>query len=306
MLRAAKSVFLLVAVACLAWFAWQSRDLLTDILRSARPAYLLLAVALWLLMNGFAALFSAQIFRARGTAVSIAIAARIHISNLPARYIPGGIWHTVGRAASFRNLDISARDIAIFVFLENVLAVSVAFLIGGTLLFVTRASDTWRDIALLSAIVAAALLVLSPLLLARIERFGAVRFPVGPFVTLTLLTGLSWCVAAGAFVTYLMAFPDIGAAIAPLEVAGSYLFSWGVGFVSIFAPQGIGIFEVVAADLLRGNEPLIGIAALLAGFRLVILVADTVAWTALHLMSGLTVGQGRDLLGDKADQEDDH
>jgi hypothetical protein len=74
------------------------------------------------------------------------------------------------------------------------------------------------------------------------------------------------------------------------------LFSWGIGFISIFAPQGIGVFEVVAADLLRGVEPLMGIAAVIAGFRLIILTADAVAWLTLQLLSGLAVGQRRNLL----------
>ncbi len=84
---------------------------------------------------------------------------------------------------------------------------------------------------------------------------------------------------------YLSAFPGLALQAAPLETAGAYLFSWGLGFISIFAPQGIGVFEVVAADLMRGAGTLMSVAALLAGFRLVILAADAVVFAALHLLA---------------------
>ena len=96
---------------------------------------------------------------------------------------------------------------------------------------------------------------------------------------------LSWCIAATAFVIYLSAFPGLTLQAGPLESAGAYLFSWGVGFISIFAPQGIGVFEVVAADLMRGAGTLMSVAALLAGFRLIVLAADATVWAALHVLS---------------------
>ena len=296
MLRIVKSVFFVVAVAFLAYFAWQSRELLVDILRTARLLHLGAAVLIWTLMNGVAAIFSVQVFRARGVSMSYATAARIHVANLPARYVPGGIWHTVGRAASFRELGISGGDIWIFIFLENVLAACVAFALGGCLLAATRGTDAWGQVAIACAFGGMAVLLLSPALLPRFAKTRDAVIPARSFLPLIIVTTVSWCIAATAFVTYVSAFPKIGAAQTPLEIAGGYLFSWGVGFVSIFAPQGIGIFEVVAAELLRGAEPLMGTAALLAGFRLVILVADVAAWSMLQLYSGLAIVQRRNLL----------
>lgn len=305
-LRIAKRIFLPVAIIFLAYFAWQSRDMLGDVIRNANVLHLAIATGTWLLMNGIAAVFSTQVFRALEVPLSYGTAARIHVANLPARYVPGGIWHTVGRAANFRQLGTGARDITIFIFLENVLAICVAFVLGGLLLATTRGFEGWGQIAVFAACAGGALLIASPFLLAtRVVRDG-IRFPVRKFLLLTILTALSWCVAATAFVTYLSAFPGIAGHIAPLEVAGSYLFSWGVGFITVFAPQGVGVFEVVAANLMRGTEPLMGVAALVAGFRLIILAADVTAWVALQLLSGFAVRQGRDLLGDQPDQEDNH
>jgi len=151
-LRVAKRIFLPVAIAFLAYFAWDSRELLVDVVRSANPLTLVAAVLVWMLMHALSPLFSMLIFRARNVPLSYKTSARIHIANLPARYIPGGIWHTVGRIAGFREMDINQRDISIFVFLENLLAVCVAFMIGGSLLAANRGLDGWGQIAALSAV----------------------------------------------------------------------------------------------------------------------------------------------------------
>ncbi len=292
-LRVAKRIFLPIAFAFLAYFAWESRELLVDVLRNAEPLKLAAAVLVWMLMHALSPLFSMMIFRARNVPLSYKTAARIHIANLPARYVPGGIWHTVGRIAGFRDMNIGQRDISIFVFLENTLAVCVAFVIGGSLLAANRGLDGWGQIAALSALGGTVFLLASPFILSLRVIQGDDRFPCGDLVANTIVTAISWCVAATAFVIYLSAFPGMALQAAPLETAGAYLFSWGVGFISIFAPQGIGVFEVVAADLMRGAGTLMSVAALLAGFRLVVLAADATAWAALH---GLLGRRSQDLL----------
>lgn len=306
MLRIVKAVFLVVALAALAWFAWQSRTLLHDVLQSARPLRLALATIIWLLMNAAAAAFTVCAFQSIGTQISFTRAMTVHVRNLPARYIPGGIWHTVGRVAGFRELGIGARPLSVFVLLENVLAAGVAFLLGAALLVATQAGGRLTTVILAAGLGAFAVLLLLPYLLSRFAGPGSGKPDAASLVRLALLTAMSWSIAATAFVAYVSAFPELSENLAPLNVAGGYLFSWAAGFVAVFAPQGIGVFEVVAAELLRGSAPLIGVAALLAGFRIVILVADTVAWLVLQAASGLAVGQRRNLLRNEPDQENDH
>jgi hypothetical protein len=80
-------------------------------------------------------------------------------------------------------------------------------------------------------------------------------------------------------------------------MGGIYLFSWGVGFLSIFAPQGLGVFELVASELLKGSIGFMGLAALIGGFRAVVLVADLVVWCAYQALGrrhGLIAGRAAD------------
>jgi hypothetical protein len=93
-----------------------------------------------------------------------------------------------------------------------------------------------------------------------------------------------WVGAAISFLLYLNAFPSSTGGYSQVEMGGIYLFSWGVGFLSIFAPQGLGVFEVVASELLTGNIGFMELAALIGGFRVVVLVADLAVWCAYQAL----------------------
>jgi hypothetical protein len=280
-----KRLFTPLAIACLLFFAWESRQSLADILSSSRPLALLLAVLTWFMMHVLAPAFATIVFKARDFPLSFRTAAEIHVRNLPARYIPGGIWHTVGRVAALRNLGAKQSDIAVFVFLENVLAACTAFLLGGCIVAWFRDMQGWGQIAAFCVAGSVFFLLMSPFILRFRILKGAGAFPIRDYLGSILLVSISWCVGATAFVAYLSAFPELQLTASPLEIGGNYLFSWAVGFVSLFAPQGVGIFEVVLAELMRGSGTLSSFAALIAGFRLVILAADSVAYGALKLLT---------------------
>ena len=282
----ARQVFALVALGVLVYLVWDSRESLLEITRSGDPLQLAAAVVAWSLMNLMSPALSTVVFRGRGHSLSYQTAVDVHISNLPARYVPGGIWHTVGRIADFKRLGFGRHDITLFVFLENALAVGVAFLIGGSVLAWYQDVKAWGLAAACACAGGLALLVALPFILSyRIPENGR-RFRMRAYVAGIGLVALSWCVGAAAFVLYVTAFAELDVGAPPIEIAGIYLFSWGAGFVSVFAPQGIGVFEVIAGELLGSTESLKNTVALLAGFRLVILVADSLTWAIQKSLHG--------------------
>lgn len=278
-----KRAFTLLAAGCLFYFGWQSRDLLTGVLRDADPLRLAAATGLWTLMHVLSPLFALAVFRGSGRDLDYTTAARIHLDNLPARYIPGGIWHTVGRVAAFRSLGMDARRITLFVLCENGLAVAVAFVMGGGVLFLIRGPDHWGDVAGLCAAGGALALLLLPVVIRRWLSGAHGGIAVSYYLASVCIVAVSWLVASLAFVQFVAAFPALELAAGRLETAAVYLFSWGVGFLAVFAPQGVGVFEVTAGELLRGVLALGGFAVLLAGFRAVIFAADLLAWSAGRL-----------------------
>lgn len=280
----AKALFTPVAFAFLAYFAWQARDVLATAVSEASLPFLGLAAIVWSLNQLLTPVLAVFVLGACGSEVTWWQAFSTHARRLPARYAPGGIWHTVGRVMDYHERGVRARHLAAFVLLENGLAAAVALAIGGAVVFVTRGQDTLGVIAGLSSLGGVLALpviwiVLNARILQRPDRLSLPAYALGVGV-MTIV----WLGATTAFLLYLNAFPSSTGGHSQVEIAGIYLFSWGVGFVSIFAPQGLGVFELVASELLKGGIGFMGLAALIGGFRIVILVADLVVWCAYQAL----------------------
>ena len=302
-LRVAQRLFVPLALIFLAAFAWQGRDTLLNVLASGKPWRLLLSALLWSCMPLLAPLFSLIVFRALGQPFSYLQLAAIHIGNLPARYIPGGIWHTVGRIAALSKLGASKRDITTVVLLENALAVGIAFAIGGPLVALYRGLAGWGLLAALAGISGLLGVAVLPWLLNHRLASGPRGFSGRAYLACAGSVAAAWCIGAAAFVIFLTAFSDLQLRASALEAGATYLFAWGMGFIAIFAPQGIGVFEAVAGDLLSPPGAFKSIAALMLGFRLVILLSDALVWLAYQAMGAGSrrAGEGNHLSKGRSD-----
>ena len=178
----------------------------------------------------------------------------------------------------YREQGVAGRHISVFVILENGLAAVLTLAFGGAIIFETRGADPIGTIACLASL--ASILALAAMVYAINARVLQLpdRLSSAALLKSVTIVAAFWLGATTAFLLYLNAFPASTGEYSIIEMAGIYLFSWGVGFVSIFAPQGIGVFEVVASELMDGPIGLMGLAALIAGFRVVVLIADIAVW----------------------------
>ncbi len=273
-----KLLFTPLAFAFLLYFAWQSREELAELISHASLAYLCSAAIVWGLLHALSPVLAVVVLNACGSNLSWQQAFATHAARLPARYLPGGIWHTVGRVMDYREQGIGARHLSAFVILENGLAAAVTLAIGGAIVFATRGSDSLGMVAGLASVtsiivIPALAYFLNARVLQRPDRLSAVAY-LKSILVLTLF----WAGASLAFLIYLHAFPASTGVYSNIEMGGIYLFSWGVGFLAIFAPQGIGVFELVASELMNSPIGFMGLAALIAGFRAVVLIADVLVW----------------------------
>ncbi|MEW6219635.1 MAG: hypothetical protein AB1634_08910 [Thermodesulfobacteriota bacterium] len=273
----AQRIFTPLALVFIAVTVWRSRASLEELAAGARIGRLALAVAIWSCLQFLAPLFSRTVLAAADVPVSFRRAWTIHVRRLPARYLPGGIWHTVGRAADYHQFGVQPRRLALFFFLETGLAPALALLLGGFCLFVQLGSSRWGLAGALGMAAGGLGLGLIPVLAHRfMPETGGLT--LARYLKATGIMGLFWLGAGATFVTYLSAFGEGLLGDGPLAVAGTYLFAWAVGNLTIFAPQGLGVFEMVAGGILHGALPLGSTAALMAGFRLVVLASDLIAW----------------------------
>lgn len=267
------------------YFAWGSRETLIAILERANMSHLLLSVSCWIVAQLVSPLMAKLILDNRIKPLNYAVAFQIHAQNLPARYLPGGIWHTVGRIADFHRNGFSSRRLALLILLENCLAASVTLAVGGAVVGFFRGPGGWGNIAFLSAIGGTAGLMFT-WLVANVWRVGGrEKISFMRYAKCMAAVLLFWAFAAIAFLSYLCAFPAIPCPSSWLETTGAYLMSWGIGFIAIFAPQGLGVFEVVLGELIESPLSSQAAVVLVGGFRLVMLCAELIVWLVSRILS---------------------
>jgi glycosyltransferase 2 family protein len=240
------------------------------------------AALVWMGLHFLAPLTSVLVL-SKTRPLSYTEALRIHALRLPARYIPGGIWHTVGRVVDLAAVGYSRRALTEFVLVENLTAAGFTLGVGAALIS-WQQTTTWSTAAGIFAVFCLVAYCLIPFAM-RLLGGSDSAISTTNFLRVSAVVALFWAGASCAFVLFAKGFADgvFGSSVA--QIAGCYLFSWGAGFVAIFAPQGVGVFEYVAGKLLSGNAGILDAVSVMAAFRLVVLAADLGAWLIVLLLA---------------------
>ena len=269
-----KWFFTPIALLFIAYIVWMSRFDILTLWNASDATILIIACAFLGAAHLFSPLSSRQILQMLGINVAYRVLLRIHICRLPARYLPGGVWHTVGRAVDLHEHGVPRAAIAWMVALENGLAIGMAFVLGGGMLLFSGAHNLplgW--IVVLATALALVMLVSLPLFFSRLLPNSAPNMSIGKWAICCVWFAIIWIFHAAAFVAYSIALVGGNSVFHALHSGGVYLFSWAIGLVAFFAPQGIGVFEVTAAAF--SGKPLLPAAiAMAAGFRLCMLTVD--------------------------------
>lgn len=288
--RVARVAYLGVVVAVLGWLGWDQRQDVGALAGDARPGLLALALVVIGVQLWLTAAFWAATLRALGEPLAVTTVLDASARSLLARYVPGSVWYAVGRSALLRH-RVSARALGVVAVLEIGLSVVVGFVAGAGLLLATRrVAPAVGVVGLVGVVVAAA--ACSPPAVNRVlaevaRRRGGTpaRLAWPPFLVLVAWMVAFWAASATSFALYLAAFPSaLPATGAPpvLEVAGAYMLARVLGMLAVFAPQGLGVFEVAVATLLTtataGASPALGsLVLVVAGYRALVLVRDGLA-----------------------------
>lgn len=286
LLRVARIAWTVALPVGAAWLAWSHRTQVGDLLDDARPGFLVLALGLGFLQLRLNAGFWTAGLRALGEDVSIGLVQRASARSLLARYVPGSIWYQLGRSALLGRQGIGHRPLAVVAVLDTVLGPVVgaalgvgSLLLGGGSAFGVVALIGWCGF--LAAACSPPMVNAVLRLVARRSGAEALRLTWPAFLGLLARTAVFWLGAVAAFLAYLHAFP--GLELPPLlTTAGSFMVAWVVGFLALFAPQGLGVFEAAFATAVA-DERISAVAVLVAGYRALFLVRDlvAVAWAEL-------------------------
>ena len=193
------------------------------------------------------------------------------------KYIPGGVWHFVGRISIYRLKGFNPKQITRSMMLENVWLLSSALVVGMIGVAIYRfdqiASFLRLPISLTFRILLIVLIVILwvialGVLKKWIDTYTVV--PTQPILVIMIVGLFLWAIIGLSF--YVM-FPDTSIDQAFLFVGG-YALSWSIGYLAILAPGGVGVREAVLAWMfisIAGGEM---IAVYAAMNRIIWLVAE--------------------------------
>lgn len=204
------------------------------------------------------------------------VMAMVSLSQL-GKYIPGGIWHFLGRAAMYASHGMSSRVIARSLILENVWQWSGALFVG--VLFVMHAWYPDLHIPVSRSFGIAIFVIIAVAVWQPFHGWVAGRLAadaatvISPWTTLALQTGSWLCFGVSLWALLPASLPvadAIGLAI------GAFAISTLAGFLVPFAPAGLGVRELVIVAVLS-RQFSIDQAAICAGL-------SRFVWLAVELL----------------------
>ena len=271
-----RRLFIPIAVGFLIFSAYSSADRLKPLFASLSVSGLIVAWACWCTAQCVGPVTTMVLARMFGLQICYRELAFISIVRLPAKYLPGGIWQSVARFAAYTQLEVKKADSFTILIIEHLLALSVSAGVGAALMLLSDLQSL-RRIALW--VLAAATVVLAIAAWLALKRSGSKAGRLAEVLMLIGATALFWLFASASFCAYWAAVFGLSSSDT-VQIAACYLLSWAAGFVAPFAPQGLGVFEWVASHLLPQHQSMGVTVAVVAGFRLVTVIADFSVWAA--------------------------
>lgn len=282
-LRWLKTLFTPLAILALLSAGWIHRDTVTQIFISAEILPLLFSLGLWITLHSISPFFTVAVFRNIGHPISYLQAFLIHNIRLPAKYIPGGIWHTAARATDYHKLGIASQDLGIYLVLENFIQLIVTFSMGSVIVLSFVETTELKAILITILIGSLITLISVPFILRYFKQKTQRSISLSGYILAVAISSFYWIIASTSFVVFLSAFPELRFELSYIEVSGAYMLSWAVGYIAIFAPQGIGVSEFIFTSILPGNMHVAGLIAFIATFRVLVLIGDMCACLVAYL-----------------------
>ena len=212
---------------------------------------------------------------------------RIYTITQLGKYIPGNIWHFVGKAAAYKHQGFSAGNIKDALIIENIWLVLSAFVYGLILVLIFEydliKSFFFSYIFFLIIFIILALLcfIVSQKLL-KID-FGKIFSDYKLNSKIIIIQFFVWTLLGFGFVVLITPFLPQEASI--FMIVGLYAIAYSIGFITPFAPAGIGVREGVLAFGLMPYVSLEVVIIVSMANRLLYLLVEIILASVVQLVS---------------------
>jgi len=273
-----------VALVFFAGFAFLHFETLQTTLTSAQPLGVCIAFLLLIVSHLFMPLHVVIALRDAAWSPGYADALSLYARRIPARYMPGGVWHLAARVLDLHALGVPKQSLAIIALHQSTSINGFAFILGGGGVYVEATNPYTAVVGLLGAACGVAMIFGSMWFVSRRLMNSADGFTARALFWMGVVLLGVITLFGFSFAAYLTALPQV-AVQAPLPFLVSVvLFARGVAFLAFFAPKGIGVFEAVAASLLAGQGQFASAAFVIFAFRGLGFAADVVVWSAAYML----------------------
>lgn len=249
-------------------------DDIAAVVRAASPWWLVASTAVFVVAEvGYAAAWPLTLGRV-GHPVPPVTGGATFLVTQTAKFVPGSVWHAVGRVGTADRLGVPKRVVAASLALEMAASVAAAVAIAGAMgaiapLLFEDVAPWLRTVEVVGAVGAA-------VVVAATGRHVGERI-----VKRSLLSSGSYGVVVGWHVVVWVGYGlaagllarGLGAEVTP--TIGAFAISWVAGFLVVGAPAGLGVREAVMTAALT---PTAG-----ADVALAVAVGSRAVWTAVQL-----------------------
>lgn len=286
-MRVLKRAFVFSAMAFFAYYGYESAELYKKLIADIDLQWLLLVILTLMTQSIIAALFTFTLVASTDNSLIFRDVLWVHISRLPARYLPGGIWHVASKLYDFHGKGVGSQGLTRIALFEIIMPISVTFLLGGVAIFTSsQVPDLWVNIALLAS-VTSFLFVTTYSMVGRFKPIRKYLIPKKSFYQAFIVVSVYWSLAGFGFCFYLASLYEQLRGVGMLDAWGVYLFSWGLGNLAIISPQGVGVLEWAAGSMLPITANLGSMMVVVAGYRVMILISDALCYVAYCLLRAL-------------------
>lgn len=264
-------------------------DLKFDIVDFNMRTYLLLALALIIQISSiFCSMF---IWQKIASCFHINCPSYVHRRNYfisrVIRYVPGKVWQYLGRARLYKRYNIAGINVTSGMMIEFISIIfSSGFLSGLLLFYLPNGAIASLWVYILICVSLATLVVTKPHILNDLIVFLAKKFdrelikPVlgtKEWIEIILVYCIAWILKGFSLIVLCQIVAHVTLSQIPLVVS-ILSFSWLIGYLSFFAPNGLGVREGVLTYLLINLGGIAPAAALLLsiGSRLIGSIAEIV------------------------------
>ena len=246
-----KWLWIVIVIAAVGYYLVTKWESLGETIQQLSLVRLVLSVFLIILAKLMLAVISKLSIEKEGHDLPYLEVFRIVSFTHLAKYIPGGIWHFVGRFNAYNERDMKIKSSTRALIHENLWLLSGAFFTGALFgVLSSQGRNILGEMGLgipISALLIGIVLIWVLLLIGYEKLMPAARSI--RFYYLLAASLLAWILLGLSFGFILPGFSS-GTSMYYIAI---YAFGWITGYVAIFAPGGIGIRETVLVWLLGSS-----------------------------------------------------